>query len=70
MCHFLCCVLSLQCLANVQEAFAAVEAALMGNNAGKVAKDFGCCQIPKNLEEKVTGVFFFFFYDGLDGYKG
>uniref|UniRef100_UPI003AAF73E4 thymus-specific serine protease n=1 Tax=Centroberyx gerrardi TaxID=166262 RepID=UPI003AAF73E4 len=42
-----------KCVADVWEAFAAVEAALMGGNASEVAKDFGCCQIPKNLEDQI-----------------
>ncbi|XP_041796642.1 thymus-specific serine protease [Chelmon rostratus] len=42
-----------KCLAGVREAFAAVEAALMGGNASQVAEDFGCCQIPKDLDDQI-----------------
>nr|XP_020442276.1 thymus-specific serine protease-like isoform X1 [Monopterus albus]XP_020442287.1 thymus-specific serine protease-like isoform X1 [Monopterus albus]XP_020442296.1 thymus-specific serine protease-like isoform X1 [Monopterus albus] len=42
-----------KCLASVQEAFAAVEGALMGGNASQLAKDFGCCQIPKDLNDQI-----------------
>ncbi|XP_074496690.1 thymus-specific serine protease [Sebastes fasciatus] len=41
-----------KCLAGVQEAFAAVEA-LMGGNTSQVAEDFGCCQIPKDLDDQI-----------------
>ncbi|XP_044057224.1 thymus-specific serine protease isoform X1 [Siniperca chuatsi] len=44
---------SKKCLAGVREAFAAVEAALMGGNASQVAVDFGCCQIPKDLDDQI-----------------
>lgn len=47
-------ILFLQCLAGVQEAFAVVEAALIGGNVSQVAVDFSCCQIPKELDDKVT----------------
>lgn len=40
----------------MQEAFAAVEAALMVGNVSKVASDFGCCQTPKNLHDQVNEV--------------
>lgn len=43
----------LQCLSVVREAFAAVEAALMGGNASQVAADFNCCQVPKDLDDQV-----------------
>uniref|UniRef100_A0A3B4YSE1 Thymus-specific serine protease-like n=1 Tax=Seriola lalandi dorsalis TaxID=1841481 RepID=A0A3B4YSE1_SERLL len=43
----------LQCLAVVQEAFAAVEVALMGGNVSQVAVDFGCCQIPKDPDDQI-----------------
>ncbi|KAM9318629.1 thymus-specific serine protease [Pholidichthys leucotaenia] len=42
-----------KCLAKVQEAFAAVEAAVMGGNISHVAKDFGCCQIPNNPDDQI-----------------
>lgn len=42
-----------KCLAVVREAFAAVEAALMGGNASQLAVDFGCCQIPKDSADQV-----------------
>ncbi|XP_035809242.2 thymus-specific serine protease isoform X2 [Amphiprion ocellaris] len=42
-----------KCLAKVREAFAAVEAALVGGNVSQVAKDFGCCQIPKDHYDQV-----------------
>lgn len=45
-----------QCLAAVREAFASVEAALMGGNVGQVAADFSCCQIPKGLDDQVTSM--------------
>lgn len=48
--------LFLQCLAAVREAFAAVEAALMGGNVSQVAIDFGCCQIPKDQDDQVTAL--------------
>ncbi|KAK9520507.1 hypothetical protein VZT92_020389 [Zoarces viviparus] len=41
-----------KCLAGVREAFAAVEA-VMGGNASRVAVDFGCCQIPKDLDDQI-----------------
>ncbi|KAM3875286.1 thymus-specific serine protease [Diretmus argenteus] len=41
-----------KCLVDVSEAFAAVEAALVGGNASAVAKDFGCCQIPKSRDDQ------------------
>ncbi|XP_078100448.1 thymus-specific serine protease [Sander vitreus] len=41
-----------KCLAGVREAFAAVEA-LMSGNASQVAMDFGCCTIPKNLDDQI-----------------
>ena len=50
-------LLFLQCLAGVQEAFAAVEA-LMSGNASQVAVDFECCQIPKELDDQVTASWF------------
>ena len=40
-------------MADVWEAFAAVEAQLMGGNATDVAKDFGCCEVPEDLEDQV-----------------
>ncbi len=51
-------ILFLQCLAGVREAFAAVEAVLMGGNASQLAVDFGCCQIPKDLDDQVTALVF------------
>lgn len=42
-----------KCLAAVREAFAALEAALMGGNTSQVATDFGCCQIPKNFDDQI-----------------
>ncbi|XP_036932963.1 thymus-specific serine protease [Acanthopagrus latus] len=42
-----------KCLAGVQEAFAVVEAALIGGNVSRVAVDFSCCQIPKELDDKI-----------------
>ncbi|XP_020500048.1 thymus-specific serine protease [Labrus bergylta] len=42
-----------KCLAAVQRAFAAVEAALMAGNVSKVSADFGCCQVPKDLNDQV-----------------
>ncbi|KAG8002230.1 Thymus-specific serine protease [Nibea albiflora] len=42
-----------KCLSAVREAFAAVEAALMGGNASQVAVDFGCCQIPKDRDDQI-----------------
>ncbi|XP_027135967.1 thymus-specific serine protease [Larimichthys crocea] len=42
-----------KCLSGVREAFAAVEAALMGGNASQVAVDFGCCQIPKDRDDQI-----------------
>ncbi|KAM6933246.1 thymus-specific serine protease [Xenentodon cancila] len=42
-----------KCLGKVREAFAAVEAALMGGNSSQVARDFGCCQNPKNLDDQI-----------------
>uniref|UniRef100_UPI001ED81C5E thymus-specific serine protease n=1 Tax=Scatophagus argus TaxID=75038 RepID=UPI001ED81C5E len=42
-----------KCLASVREAFAAVEAAVMGGNASQVARDFGCCQMPKDLDDQI-----------------
>ncbi|XP_013870451.1 thymus-specific serine protease [Austrofundulus limnaeus] len=44
---------SQKCLAKVQEAFVDVEAALMSGNSSQVAKDFGCCQTPKNPNDQV-----------------
>ncbi|XP_038549780.1 thymus-specific serine protease [Micropterus salmoides] len=44
---------SKKCLAAVREAFAAVEAALMGGNVSQVAIDFGCCQIPKDQDDQI-----------------
>ncbi|XP_049917876.1 thymus-specific serine protease [Epinephelus moara] len=41
-----------KCLAGVREAFAAAEA-LMSWNASRVARDFGCCQIPKDLDDQI-----------------
>lgn len=40
----------------MQEAFAAVEAALTVGNVSQVATDFGCCQTPKNLHDQVKKV--------------
>lgn len=45
-----------QCLAGVQEAFAAVEKALTGGNASQVAADFHCCQTPKSLDDQVRAL--------------
>ncbi|XP_041662374.1 thymus-specific serine protease [Cheilinus undulatus] len=42
-----------KCLAAVQRAFAAVEAALMAGNVSQVSVDFGCCQVPKDLSDKI-----------------
>ena len=52
-------ILLLQCLAKVREAFTAVEAALMGENSSQVARDFSCCQIPKNLDDQVMELCFY-----------
>ncbi|XP_054455377.1 thymus-specific serine protease [Anoplopoma fimbria] len=41
-----------KCLAGVREAFVAVEA-VMGGNASRVAMDFGCCQIPKDIDDQI-----------------
>ncbi|XP_033486617.2 thymus-specific serine protease isoform X1 [Epinephelus lanceolatus] len=41
-----------KCLAGVREAFAAAEA-LMSRNASRVARDFGCCQIPRDLDDQI-----------------
>lgn len=40
----------------MREAFAAVEAALMGGNGSRVATDFSCCQIPKDRDDQVTAL--------------
>ncbi|XP_069003375.1 thymus-specific serine protease [Embiotoca jacksoni] len=42
-----------KCLAAVQEAFAALEAALMAGNIHQLAVDFGCCQIPKDPDDQI-----------------
>ncbi|KAI3354518.1 hypothetical protein L3Q82_019032, partial [Scortum barcoo] len=42
-----------KCLAGVREAFAAVETALMVGNTSQLAADFGCCQIPKDLDDQI-----------------
>lgn len=52
-------ILFLQCLAGVREAFAAVEAALMGGNGSQLAVDFGCCQIPEDLDDQVMAFGFY-----------
>ncbi|XP_037317852.2 thymus-specific serine protease [Pungitius pungitius] len=41
-----------KCLVAVREAFAAA-GSLMGGNASRVAADFGCCQVPKNLDDQI-----------------
>ncbi|XP_042343077.1 thymus-specific serine protease [Plectropomus leopardus] len=41
-----------KCLTGVRDAFAAVEA-LMSRNVSQVAVDFGCCQIPKDLDDQI-----------------
>ncbi|XP_029963538.1 thymus-specific serine protease [Salarias fasciatus] len=42
-----------KCLAEVREAFSAVEAALMAGNTSRVAVDFNCCQIPTDPDNQV-----------------
>lgn len=46
-------LLYLQCWAQVQLAFAAVEAELIAGNFSQLAADFSCCQIPQNLDDQV-----------------
>ncbi|KAM4628161.1 thymus-specific serine protease [Polymixia lowei] len=41
------------CVADVRDAFDAVEAALRGGNASQVATDFNCCEIPKDLDDQI-----------------
>uniref|UniRef100_H2LX31 Serine protease 16 n=1 Tax=Oryzias latipes TaxID=8090 RepID=H2LX31_ORYLA len=52
-CRFWLSLLFLQCWAQVQQAFAAVEAELLTGNLSQVAGDFNCCQIPKNLDDQI-----------------
>lgn len=40
----------------MREAFAAVEAALMGGNGSRVATDFSCCQIPNDRDDQVMAL--------------
>lgn len=40
----------------MREAFAAMEAALMGGNVSQVAADFNCCQVPKDLDDQVISL--------------
>ncbi|XP_034557450.1 thymus-specific serine protease-like [Notolabrus celidotus] len=42
-----------KCLTAVRRAFAAVEAALMSGNASQAAKDFSCCQVPEDPNDKI-----------------
>ncbi|CAN9511115.1 unnamed protein product [Ophioblennius macclurei] len=42
-----------KCLAEIRDAFSAVEAALMGGNTSQVAMDFNCCQIPTDPDDQV-----------------
>lgn len=42
-----------KCVGDIWEAFAAVEAALFAGNATEVGKDFGCCEIPEDLEDQI-----------------
>lgn len=44
---------SVKCLNEVLKAFTALEAELMAGNSGCVARDFGCCQVPKNIDDKI-----------------
>ncbi|KAM3615582.1 uncharacterized protein V6R79_004372 [Siganus canaliculatus] len=44
---------SQKCLVGVREAFAAVEAALVGGNSSQVARDFNCCQTPKDFSDQI-----------------
>ncbi|XP_036393002.1 thymus-specific serine protease [Megalops cyprinoides] len=43
---------SVECVNAVWEAFAAVEAALLGGNETQAGKDFGCCTPPTKLEDQ------------------
>lgn len=54
-----------QCFSEVHKAFAALEAAMRFGNLSRVAADFKCCQVPKDLSDQVThkcseGCFFLF----------
>ncbi|RVE64706.1 hypothetical protein OJAV_G00128930 [Oryzias javanicus] len=42
-----------KCWAQVQRAFASVEAELIAGNFSQLAAEFGCCQIPKNLDDQI-----------------
>ncbi|KAF6736108.1 Thymus-specific serine protease [Oryzias melastigma] len=42
-----------KCWAQVQLAFAAVEAELIAGNFSQLAADFSCCQIPQNLDDQI-----------------
>ncbi|XP_076137972.1 thymus-specific serine protease [Alosa pseudoharengus] len=44
---------SAKCVGDVWEAFAAVEAALMGGNETQVGKDFSCCDTPSSLDDQI-----------------
>lgn len=41
-----------KCVGDVWEAFAAVEAALLGGNSTQVGRDFACCQTPRDLRDQ------------------
>ncbi|XP_042560035.1 thymus-specific serine protease isoform X2 [Clupea harengus] len=42
-----------KCVSDVWEAFAAVEAALIGGNESQVWKDFSCCEDPSSLDDQI-----------------
>ncbi|XP_068174162.1 thymus-specific serine protease [Antennarius striatus] len=44
---------SQKCLTGVQDAFAALEAALLGGNSSQVSADFSCCQTPQHPEDQI-----------------
>lgn len=47
-------VFHLQCFSEVSKAFAALEAAIRFGNLSRVAADFNCCEVPKDLDDQVT----------------
>lgn len=47
-------VFHLQCFLKVRKAFAALEAAFKLGHLTRVAADFNCCQVPKDLKDQVT----------------
>ena len=57
VCDYICTVhtvvISPQCVSDVWEAFAAVEAALIGGNESQVWKDFSCCEDPSSLDDQI-----------------